>query len=191
MKQKRINEIGTWAAILSFLIGTIFLLIFYLSGSANIAFTAYLFVLIAGILNLGILLTLIVKSITDKENRKSYLRTSGVMLLNIPIVIMYFYFVMVLINTMRIEFINETGKQITAIKISGCEPKTIDKLDLNESETSWVGITGDCSINIEYNINIEGRTKTENVFGYVTSFMGQKATYRIGNQKKPLTKHSD
>ena len=184
MKQKGINKIGIWTAILSFIIGTIFFLMYFFSGSDNTAFTAYFFILIAGLLNLGILLTLIVKSIADKENKKSYLRTSGIMLLNLPVVVLYFYFVMVLLNTMRIEFINETGKPIREIKILGCEPKSIDELDINESETSWIGITGDCSIRIEY--EIDGEQKTEYVFGYVTSSMGQKSTYRIGNQEKPI-----
>lgn len=77
------------------------------------------------------------------------------MLLNDPCVIMYFYFVMVLLNTMRVEFVNETGKPIAKIKILGCKPKIIDKLDVNESQISWIGTTGDFSIRIEYKIDGE------------------------------------
>lgn len=180
MKQKGINKIGILTAFLSFITGTVFFLIYFLYGSDNIDFSAYCFIIIAGLLNLGILLTLIVKSITDKENKKSYFRTLGIVMLNLPVAVLYFYFIIVLLDTMRIEFINETEKPITEIKILGCEPKIIDKLGAKESETIWIRITGDCSIRIEYQLN--GELKTEYVFGYITSFMGHKSTYRIGSQ---------
>jgi len=53
------------------------------------------FVLIAGIINTGILLGVLKKLITEKENRKENLITSGIILLNIPIAIIYFHFVMI------------------------------------------------------------------------------------------------
>lgn len=177
---KGINTIGLLIAFLSFLIGTIFFLMFYYNGLTKMTSFFYFFIISAGIINLGLLIILIIKSVLDKNNRKDYLRTSGIMILNIPIVILYCYFVIVLLDTMRIEFINETGKPISEIKIMGCEPKTIDELGLNEEETVWIGITGDCSINIEY--TIDGEVRTENVEAYVTSGMGKKSKYRIGNQ---------
>lgn len=183
-KQNRVNKIGFLIAVVSFLLGTLLLLIFYLSDSFDIAIIGYGFLIVAGIVNLIVLLILIKKSMTDKENRNSYLKTSGLLLLNIPIAIVYLIFVMFLFNTMRINFINKTGKPITEIQITGCESKTIDKLDIDESKTIWIGIPGDCSITIEYKIDDE--IKREEVFSYVTNSMGQRAIFRIGNQEKPI-----
>ncbi len=91
---------------------------------------------------------------------------------------------MILLNTMRITFINETGKPISDIKIIGGEPETIEKLDIGEKRTKWIGINNDSSLKIEYNID---RVKvTDTIFGYVTSFSGQKIKYRIGKETKPI-----
>ena len=67
---------------------------------------------------------------------------------------------------------------MTDINIIGCETKHIDKLEKGESKTVWVGITGDCTVNIDYLKN--GEKKEENVAGYVTNSMGQKMKHNIG-----------
>ncbi|HWY38491.1 MAG TPA: hypothetical protein VNY73_08030 [Bacteroidia bacterium] len=100
------------------------------------------------------------------------------MLLNIPVTLLYCWGSIILLNTMRVTLVNSTSDELTDIKITGCETNYIDKLQLGESKTIWVKITGDCSINIDYLAN--GQRKEENVAGYVTNDMGQKITYRIG-----------
>ncbi len=178
------NRVGLWIAVIPFLGGMLLLYTFYLVGSAEIAFVGYFFIIGAGVVTLFVLLVLIVKSVKDKENRRRYLKTSGLILLNIPVVVIYFILFLIMLNTMRICFINETGKPITDIRIIGCEAKTIKKLDINERRTCWIAIPGDCSITIEY--KVEDRIKREEVFSYVTNSMGQRATYRIGTQAKPI-----
>lgn len=184
MKKQRINKVGKWTASLSFLIGTLFLMTFYFSSYTGVAISAYAYIITAGIFNIVIILVLAFKATTDKENRKGYLKTFGIMLINIPVVVLYFYFVLVLINTMRVEIINETSRPITQIKLLGCEQKTIENLEINESVTSWVAINRDCSIQIEY--NIDGKMETRSVYGYVTTSMGQKIRYRIGSQNTAI-----
>ena len=85
---------------------------------------------------------------------------------------------MLLTGNMRIKFTNETEHRLTEINIIGCETQSIAELEPNESKTVWVGITGDCSIKLDY---IEkGEKKNEIVAGYVTSGMGQKMNHKIG-----------
>ena len=53
----------------------------------------------------------------------------------------------------------------------------IDKLEIGQSETVWVDITGDCSISIDYFSN--GLKKEELVAGYLSGGMGQKMEHNI------------
>ena len=98
--------------------------------------------------------------------------------------LIYGWVAMVLLNNMRITFTNSTQTVLTDIKIDGCEPAQIDKLDPGATKTIWVGITGDCSINIYYLKN--GQAQREEVAGYVTTNMGQKMNYNIGGQNAGL-----
>lgn len=84
---------------------------------------------------------------------------------------------------MRITFVNETSSRLTDIKIFGCEEKRIDKLEPGEKKLVWVGITGDCSVNIEF--NKDGKKESENVSGYTTNNMGQRMTHKIGWENAP------
>ena len=85
---------------------------------------------------------------------------------------------------MRITFTNATQNKLTDIKILGCETEHIPELEPNESITVWVGITGDCSISLEYFEN--GILKTEIVAGYVTNGMGQKLKHQIDGIDKDI-----
>ena len=89
------NKIGIYTAIISFIIGTIFFLcFFYTDYGTRLMIPGLIFVIIAGIVNGGILLGIINKLIKEKENRKKNFISSGIILLNIPIAILYFHFVM-------------------------------------------------------------------------------------------------
>ena len=85
---------------------------------------------------------------------------------------------------MRITFTNSTQNKLTDIKIVGCETEHISELEPNESKTVWVGITGDCSITLEYLEN--GEQKKEMVAGYVTNGMGQKMKHKIDGKDKDI-----
>ncbi len=91
---------------------------------------------------------------------------------------------MFLMNTMRVTLINETGREITQIKIFGGESKTIEKLDVGEKQTEWIDIISDNSLSIEY--SIDGEIKKELIYGYITSFSGDRLKFRIGNEIKPI-----
>jgi len=172
------NKIGLFTALISFLIGTILLIIFYFTDSMAISSFGMIFIVIAGIINAGVFIKVLIDLINEKENRKKYFFTSGIMLLNIPIVLVYFYFVMILMNTMRVSFINETGSEISQLKIIGGEPKSIEKLEIGEKQTKWIAIKYDNDLILEY--EIDGEIKTEMIYSYMV--VGKKIEHRIGNK---------
>ena len=176
------NKIGIYSALTSFLIGTILMLIFYFTGSNDIIGISLYFIGIAGFVNFGILLVLIIDILTEKENRKKNLRTSGIILLNVPVIILYFYFAMFLLSIMRITFINETEKIITDLKIIGGELKTINELEIGEKKTEWISIISGNDLVLEYKIG--GEIKTEMVYSYMIT--GKKFKHRIGNDTNQI-----
>jgi hypothetical protein len=132
------------------------------------------------LINIGVLISTLVKASKDNDNRAKLFTTCALMLLNIPVLFFYCWAAIILLGTMRITFTNTTPTTLTNINIVGCGGGHIDKLESGESQTVWVDITGDCSIGIDYLSG--GQKKKENVAGYVTSTMGQKMKHNIGGQ---------
>ena len=164
------------------MLGTGIFGVYFLTSSFELLFVGYGFIALTALINLGILNSILVKVIKNKDNRKKLLTTCGLMLLNIPVMLFYCWVAIILLNTMRITFTNSTQTTLTNINIVGCGGGHIDKLEAGESKTVWVDITGDCSINIDYLSN--GQQKEESVAGYVTNSMGQKMKHNIGGQNK-------
>ncbi|WP_445908593.1 hypothetical protein [Yeosuana sp.] len=172
--------LGKRTALISFIIGTAIFGIYFLTSSWQLLFVGYGFIIIAGIINIIILILTLTKANSDAKNRNKLLKISGLMLLNIPVLFIYVWFAMMLTGNMRITFTNTTENKLTEINIIGCETEHIAELKPNESKTVWVGITGDCSINLDYKEN--GEKKNEIVAGYVTRGMGQKMNHKIGGE---------
>ncbi|WP_223552277.1 hypothetical protein [Aestuariivivens sp. NBU2969] len=167
-------------ALFSFVIGTLIFGIYFLTSKWQLLFVGYGFIILAGIFNIIVLITTLTKAKNDSENRNKLLKTSGLILLNIPVLFVYVWIAMILIGNMRITFKNTTENKLTDIEIFGCETERISELEPNESKTVWVGITGDCSISLKYQEN--GESKNEIVAGYVTGGMGQKMKHNIGGE---------
>jgi len=170
-------KIGRSTALVSFLTGTTLFGFYYLTSAFELLFVGYGFIALTGLVNLVVLIAILIKSGKDKTNRKRLLNTSGLMLLNIPIMIAYCWVAIILLGTMRITFTNDTDTTLTDINIVGCGGGHINKLEAGENETVWVDIKGDCAIHIYYLAN--GQRKEETVAGYVTSGMGQKVNHKI------------
>ena len=184
MTSEKYNTLGKVTAAISFIIGALIFGIYFLTSNSDLLFIGYGFIVLAGITNLIVLIAILAKSKSDLTNRKRLLKTSGIMLINLPIMFLFIWFSLILIGNMRITFTNGTNNKLTDIKIVGCETEHIAELEPNESKTIWVGITGDCSINLEYLEN--GELKKEMVAGYVTSGMGQKMKHRIDGKDKDI-----
>jgi hypothetical protein len=180
MTTERHIKLGRQTALISFLLGTSIFGLYFLTSSFVLLFIGYSFIASAGLINTGILISILLKANKDKDDRKKLLTTSGLMLLNIPVMLFYCWVAIALLDTMRITFTNSTQITLTNINIVGCGSGKIDKLEVGESKTVWIDITGDCSINIDYLVN--GQQKKESVAGYVTSSMGQKMKHDIGGQ---------
>lgn len=175
-------KLGRQTALISFLLGTVIFGLYFQTSSFKLLFVGYGFIALTGLINIGILTSILLRAYKDKDNRKKLLITCGLMLLNIPVMFIYSWIAIVLLNTMRITVTNSTDTTLTNINIVGCGGGHIDKLEIGESETVWVDITGDCAISIDYFSN--GQRKEESVAGYVTNNNGQKMKYNIGGQNE-------
>lgn len=175
---------GRAVGISSFLIGAIIISVFFFTYSFLVAIIGLAFIGIATIANLGIFSILVRQAIKVRNMRKKSLSTAGLLLLNIPVMLVYCNFALTLMNTVIIKFTNDTGSQISDVNIIGCEGGYIEKLDVNESKTVWVAITGDCSIDIDYLSN--GERKSEEVAGYVTLSNGARVRHSIDGKDKAI-----
>ena len=178
MNGEKYIKTGKLTALVSFLIGTAIFGLYYLTSSAELLFIGYGFILLTGLINIIILTLVLSAAFKDNKNRKNLLLTSGLMLLNIPVMLVYVFITFILLDTMRITFTNATQATLTDINIVGCGGGHIDKLEIGESKTIWVDIIGDCSIDINY--LSDGKQKEESVATYVTNSMGQKMEHNIG-----------
>ncbi len=173
---------GKLVALISFIGGTIIFCLFYLTSDSTLLFLGYGYAFLIGLVNLGILVTLLTGAYRNASLRRNAFKTCFMMLLNIPVLVLYCYFSVILLNTMRVTFINTTQNEFTQIKITGCEPCQINKLAPGESITVWIKITGDCALDIDYIVN--GIPQHETVAGYCTNDMGQKITFNIGTNQE-------
>ncbi|WP_338408991.1 hypothetical protein [uncultured Flavobacterium sp.] len=184
MKSEKHITSGKRTALISFIIGTLIFVFYFVTSNSDLLFIGYGFIVVAGITNLIILIAILIKSNSDLANRKRLLKTGRLMLINLPMMFLFIWLTLLLIGNMRITFTNSTQNKLTDIKIVGCQTEHILELKPNESKTVWVKITGDCSISLEYLEN--GTLKTETVAGYVTSGMGKKMKHKIDGKDKDI-----
>ena len=164
MTTEQLIKLGRQTALVSFLLGTGIFGGYFLTSSVALLFIGYGFIALAGLINIGILISILIKANKDKVHSNKLLKTCGLMLLNIPVMLFYCWVVIfILLDTMRITFTNSTPTTLTNINILGCGGGYIDKLESGKSETVWVKITGDCAISIDYLSN--GKRKEETVMG--------------------------
>lgn len=175
-------RIGKLSAVISLLSGIIIFTLYFLSSLADLLIVGCIFILIAGLINMVILIDLILKSKNIKVNKVKLFKTYGLILLNIPVMLIYCWIASILMGTMRITLKNTTQTEVTNIKIMGCEDKLVEKIMPGLSKTGWVKITGDCVINLTYSAN--GQQKDEVIAGYVTRGMRQKLQHNIGGLNK-------
>ncbi|MES2277147.1 MAG: hypothetical protein V4592_14050 [Bacteroidota bacterium] len=171
---------GRITTIVSFIIGTLILVMYALSLDFGVMYLGILFIMLAGLTNVVVLILLLFKAVTDAPHRKKLLLTAGMMLINIPVLIFYLSIESNLSNTIRLSLNNSTKTVLTDIHINGCELNHIDKLAPNQSQTIRIKIPGDCAIDIDYLQN--GIRKKASVADYVTNDGGQNLTYNIGGQ---------
>ena len=92
-----LNEIGLTITVFSFAIGTILLAFFLYFGESNILLEfGFVFIIVAFVINTIILTVLFGSAMLNPKHRLETLKTCGIMLLNIPLVIFYIYLIIVI-----------------------------------------------------------------------------------------------
>ncbi len=177
MTNERHLQLGKYTAISSFCIGTGIFISYFFTSASNLLFAGYGFIVIAGLSNFAILLSLILSK-KAWNNKRSFWLTCGLIILNIPVAIIYCWIGIILLNTMRITLTNSTKGNLTDINLTGCETKHIDQLKVGQSKQIWITISGDCGVDINYRLN--GVRKKDVVASYLSNDMGGMIKYNIG-----------
>lgn len=98
-----ITTIGKIIALLSFIIGTILFSFFLYFGTGFISvLTGIRFIIVAFIINLIILLGNLLCLFLDLKRSFEYIKTCGIILLNIPIAVLYIYIIISTMSQIRI-----------------------------------------------------------------------------------------
>lgn len=176
------NHIGLGKTIgwLTFVLGTLLFLNYYLNSNSSILFLGYGYIIFAVLINIGVFISILI--------RKSEIKIKGIFYLlklasfNLFTLITYCYLAITLMNTMRITFLNKNSSAIENIKVTGCEIKEIENIEGHNSQSVWINIKSDCEISIEY--TFEGKVKKETVRSYATPFSGEKISHTIGIGEK-------
>jgi uncharacterized membrane protein len=178
MTSQFLIKFGQRTALISFLGGALILGLYYFTAKDSSLFIGYIYILTAALINLALLARILLKAFVAKPQERKLYYTVGIMLLNIPAALLMFWFVNILLSTMRVTVINSTSQDISEITIEGCEKRNINSIEAGESKTVWIKIPGDCGIYMSYKQGID--YKKESVSGYLSGGMGGKMTHNIG-----------
>ena len=177
MKTEQQLKLGRRTALVSFLLGTGILVLDYFFASFEMLVVGFAFIVITFFVNIIVLISILIRAYRDKENRSKAIRTSLLMLLNIPAMFLYIELASILSGFMRITFTNTTMSTVSNVDIVGGEGGYIDKLEPGESETVWVKLTTDNQIGIYYLSN--GQPLKEAVTGYLLGSEGKRMHHDI------------
>jgi hypothetical protein len=106
--------------------------------------------------------------------------TGGFLLFAVLASLVGFRYLTGMLDTMQIRLINNSAYEIKDIKFTGCQRKHLASLKKDEIKTVAIKIKRDCSISVSYKEN--NIIKTEVISAFVTTSMGQKLDFRIGNK---------
>src|ERR1041384_3031591 len=118
-------KFATRLSLVFFSIGTLLLAFYYFTMSPLVALIGYSYTGIAVLIGMIYLILIGFKVISKKITRGTGLKCAGVVFVNLPIATIYFYFVMVLMTTVRITFENATGHDISSVSVGGCVNKEL------------------------------------------------------------------
>jgi hypothetical protein len=104
-------------------------------------------------------------------------KTLGAMFVNIPVGLLYAWLMVYFLSFARVTISNTSGKDLGPIRIEGCEQEEIEELKTGESKTLWIKIPGDCSIEIQY--EMENTSQRDTLVKYITPGGGLKVNYEL------------
>jgi hypothetical protein len=172
-------KFATRLSVTFFSIGTLLVALYYFTMSNVVMLLGFSYTGIAVLIGTIYIIHLRFQLIAKKITRNTDLKCTGIILLNLPIAAVYFYFVMILMTTVRVTFENTTGRNISSISVGGCVNKELGDLKPGESTTVWVVVKNECSLVLFYKLDRE--PKLETPFDYLTVNNGAIAIYKIGS----------
>lgn len=170
-------KLGQLTFLLSFGLGSIIFVSYLITGWDSLLVMGYAYVALTGLFNLAVVFLLLQRAQQDKANSKALYKRTGLLFVNLPILLVYTWIVLYLLGTMRITLVNHTAFPLNDLQLVGCGGAALEELAPQQHKTLWVDITGDCSIELVY--SSQGEQKRATVVGYATSGMGGKMTYVV------------
>jgi amino acid transporter len=184
MTTEQLKQIGLRTAIYSFLIGSVIFLAYILTSYDKIIYLEYIFIFISLSFSLIILLRLFKQASKNKRKRRSFYFVLGSILLSLFISAFYFIFMTRLMDTLRINLVNNTQTELRNIRLTGCKKVRLASIAPGADKTVWIHIERDCAIQVSY--TEKGVVKNEMVTNFVSTSMGKKIKYVLGGDSNQV-----
>ncbi len=181
MRFKTLLIIAFFTAIIPLIVGSLIFWIWYFLPIRNLEFAGFITTLISiPVCLVGLLLVIIykVKNKTGLAQRKKANRVIGLILLNIPMCVFYFWFATYLSDTERLTITNSSNEDLTDVQIFGTgDFHVIDRIEQRDCKTVWVHLNKEGAIYMLYNQNekVKGRI----LEGYEGRGMGRIHDHKI------------
>jgi hypothetical protein len=168
----------------SLLLGTAMLVLFFFSDNFLVAFVSAPVVLVIGLYNLKLLLQLVWRGRKEKENRKEFWRTAGIMSLNIPAALLYTKFVLMLSNALLVRLVNDTNQPLQHVVVLGCgEQRQLADLRPGQATILWLPISPACferTVSVQYRAG--NTTQQAIIDGYVVA--GKRLNVKLSSSQQ-------
>lgn len=167
--------------LVSLLLGTALLVLYFFSNDLMVAFVSAPVVLIIGLYNLKLLLQLLWRAQIEPENRRAFWRTGALLSLNLPVALGYAKLVLVLSNTLVVRLVNDTQQPLWHMVVQGCgQPRPLADLPPGRTTIVWLPITRDCferTVLVQYRVG--PATRQTIIDGYVIE--GHRLNVKLGS----------
>ncbi|TNE79824.1 MAG: hypothetical protein EP332_09595 [Bacteroidetes bacterium] len=160
-----LNRLARYCALISFLLGTFLLGWYVQSLNSKVEEYGFYYLVVAAVLNILILFVVITVAIRQPKERKRLGKSAGLMLINIPITVLYFWVVMALQDYVRVQIKNTTDSMLTEIQISGCGEASLESVPPKEEKSVWLKLEREGSLECQYRKN--GIPAIEPISGYL------------------------
>lgn len=180
MNALKLQRTGIKTALLTLLIGGLIYFAYYQTLIDLFVYLEYFFVFTASAINLIVLLRILTYTQKHKRGKNKLYAVAGLLVVALLASLIFFKLSTNLADTMQITLVNKTPQELSGVRITGCKKIRLNNLKPGAEETVWLRIKRDCSIELTYNQG--GSLKNEIISAYVTTSMGKRITYEIGNR---------
>ncbi|PQJ15680.1 hypothetical protein [Aureicoccus marinus] len=178
MKSNPKTRFALYTALISFVLGSAIISGYYWTLDSGFVTLGLIFLFVAVLFNLLVLIRLLFLARKDDSKHPTYLKTAGIMLLNIPIVLVYLQLAFSLSSTFRVKFVNRTESEMSNIHLQGCDHSFIGSLKPGESANISFEIPNDCGLSVQF--SSEGKVYNETIADYLTVGMSASISHPLG-----------